>query len=100
MYDQCLKYKTPRGVFLCFSLSLYFIYFFCCILLDKTYVAKEEIYRFEIFRENVQEIEEHNKLYHLGKKSYYMGVNQFSDLVREANLILKLTNIIDMYPCH
>ncbi|XP_078322733.1 procathepsin L-like [Crassostrea virginica] len=50
------------------------------ILHDKAYVAKEEIYRFEIFRENVQEIEEHNKLYHLGKKSYYMGVNQFSDL--------------------
>ena len=23
-------------------------------------------------------------MYHLGKKSYYMGVNQFSDLVREA----------------
>ena len=77
--------NTQRSVFV-FSLYLHFIYFFVayCILLEKTYVAKEEINRFEIFRENVQEIEEHNKLYHLGKKSYYMGVNQFSDLVREA----------------
>ena len=75
--------NTQRSVFVFQFVSVLYI-LFCCILLDKTYVAKEEIYRFEIFRENVQEIEEHNKLYHLGKKSYYMGVNQFSDLVREA----------------
>ena len=55
--------------------------------IDKTYKAlEEEIHRFEIFKENVQKIEEHNKMYHLGKKSYYMGVNQFSDLVRETSL--------------
>lgn len=54
------------------------------ILHDKTYDAlEEESRRFEIFRENVQKIEEHNKLYHLGKKSYYLGVNQFSDLKHE-----------------
>ncbi|XP_062600669.1 cathepsin L-like proteinase, partial [Saccostrea cucullata] len=54
------------------------------ILHDKTYKThKEEIHRFEIFRKNVQEIEEHNRLYHLGNTSYYMGVNQFSDLKDE-----------------
>ena len=65
----------------------YWISSFVCVFfkIDKTYKAlEEEIHRFEIFKENVQKIEEHNKMYHLGKKSYYMGVNQFSDLVREA----------------
>ena len=71
----------------------------------KSYTAEEEIHRFEIFKENIQKIEEHNKLYHLGKKSYYMGVNQFSDLVRvtslnfqklQANLII--SNFIRVQP--
>ena len=54
-----------------------------CILSGKSYIGEEEFLRFEIFMENVQKIEEHNKMYHLGKKSYYMGVNQFSHLVRK-----------------
>ncbi|XP_062616361.1 procathepsin L-like [Saccostrea cucullata] len=54
------------------------------ILHGKTYkTGKEEIHRFEIFRRNVQKIEEHNRLYHQGKTSYYMGVNQFTDLKLE-----------------
>ncbi|XP_052709425.1 procathepsin L-like [Crassostrea angulata] len=57
------------------------------ILFNKTYkTLEEESWRFEIFRENVQKIEEHNKLYHLGKKSYFLGVNQFSDLKHEEFL--------------
>ncbi|XP_078322730.1 procathepsin L-like [Crassostrea virginica] len=50
------------------------------ILHGKSYIGEEEFLRFEIFMENIQKIEEHNKMYHLGKKSYYMGVNQFSHL--------------------
>ncbi|XP_052709424.1 procathepsin L-like [Crassostrea angulata] len=51
------------------------------ILHDKSYEDhEEESRRFEIFRENVLRIEKHNKLFHLGKKSYYLGVNQFTDL--------------------
>ncbi|XP_062580910.1 procathepsin L-like [Saccostrea cucullata] len=53
----------------------------------KTYKSvEEEIHRFEIFRENIQKVEEHNKLYHMGKTSYYQRVNQFFDLTHEEYL--------------
>jgi len=32
-------------------------------------------------------IEEHNKEYNLGKKSYSLGINQFADLVRKMTIL-------------
>ncbi|XP_050394894.1 procathepsin L [Patella vulgata] len=46
----------------------------------KQYDATEEPKRFNIFMENVKKIELHNQLYHDGKKSYYLGVNEYADL--------------------
>jgi len=37
--------------------------------------------RRNIFETNVKHIKEHNNKYARGEKSYYLGVNQFSDLV-------------------
>ena len=41
---------------------------------------EEETYRRTVFKKNVLVIEEHNKEYNLGKKSYSLGINQFADL--------------------
>ena len=41
---------------------------------------QEEIYRRNVFKKNALVIEEHNKEYNLGKKSYTLGINQFTDL--------------------
>ncbi|XP_060065424.1 procathepsin L-like [Ylistrum balloti] len=48
---------------------------------DKIYpTVLEELRRFEIFRTNIQIIEEHNKLYVSGQKNFFLGVNQFTDM--------------------
>ena len=48
----------------------------------KTYESQEEEdVRKAIFAQNVKHIQAHNELYKQGKKSYYLGVNQFTDLV-------------------
>ncbi|XP_044761038.1 trophozoite cysteine proteinase-like [Coccinella septempunctata] len=39
--------------------------------------------RFNIFKSNVRMIDEHNRLYKLGKFSYLMGINQFADWTNE-----------------
>ncbi|KAJ8959298.1 hypothetical protein NQ318_021984 [Aromia moschata] len=44
---------------------------------------EEEARRFEIFKEAVAKIEEHNKKYEEGKVTYTMGINQFADLTQE-----------------
>ncbi|ENN74854.1 hypothetical protein HUJ04_003094 [Dendroctonus ponderosae] len=50
----------------------------------------EEKLRFAIFQENVQIIEEQNRLYEAGEATYRMAVNKFTDLSREEYLsILK-----------
>lgn len=41
----------------------------------------EEEMRRHIFETNVKHIREHNIKYTNGEKSYYLGVNQFTDLV-------------------
>ncbi|XP_044745653.1 uncharacterized protein LOC123307422 [Coccinella septempunctata] len=43
----------------------------------------EQRHRFSIFKQKLQEIEEHNKLYAEGKVSWYKGLSQFSDWTRE-----------------
>ncbi|KAJ8921571.1 hypothetical protein NQ315_010476 [Exocentrus adspersus] len=44
---------------------------------------REENVRFSIFQSNLRTIEEHNEKYQKGEKSYYMGVNQFTDMTSE-----------------
>nr|ACQ90252.1 cathepsin L [Pinctada fucata] len=56
-------------------------------LFGKVYdTVEEEIKRFDIFRDTLERIEEHNRKYHMGQKSYYMGVNQFSDMSHDEYL--------------
>ncbi|XP_072384013.1 cathepsin L-like proteinase [Diabrotica undecimpunctata] len=42
----------------------------------------EENYRFEIFRNNLKAIEEHNKKYEAGELLYFKAINQFADLTK------------------
>lgn len=39
--------------------------------------------RFNIFKRNVRDIDEHNRLYEEGKSTYMMGINQFTDWTNE-----------------
>ncbi|XP_064616763.1 procathepsin L-like [Liolophura sinensis] len=45
----------------------------------KSYEGDEEDRRFGIFVENVKKIESHNALFLAGKKSFFLGLNQFTD---------------------
>lgn len=44
------------------------------------HTVEEETYRRSVFKKNALLIEEHNKLYSLGQKSYFLGINKFADL--------------------
>lgn len=44
---------------------------------------REDKLRFEIFKSNLQIINEHNAGYERGESSYTLGVNQFADLTEE-----------------
>lgn len=49
---------------------------------DKVYSSGwEKEVRSRIFQTNIKYILEHNELYVKGEKSYYLGLNQFTDLV-------------------
>ena len=57
-------------------------------LTDKSYKSEdEETMRRKIFEVNVEKIKAHNKLFNDGAKSYYLGVNQFTDLVGSFGLL-------------
>ncbi|XP_067675228.1 procathepsin L-like isoform X2 [Haliotis asinina] len=47
------------------------------------YEKDEEEARFELFKQNLQYIEQHNRKFKLGQKSYYLGINQFADMKNE-----------------
>ena len=48
----------------------------------KEYATKEEeIARFAIFMDNRKFIVKHNKKFEQGIKSYYVGLNKYSDMV-------------------
>ncbi|XP_052808974.1 procathepsin L-like [Mya arenaria] len=57
--------------------------------------ASEESQRRAIFVDNVEYINAHNNLYLSGKTSYYMGVNQFSDMTYNEWRSLFTTQSID-----
>ena len=48
---------------------------------DKAYSENEEYARRLIFQDNLKTIESHNQEADAGKHSYWMGVNQFADMV-------------------
>lgn len=51
---------------------------------EKQYSSlEEEIMRKEIFRANVQKIKQHNERYNQGIETFYMGINQFTDLTSQ-----------------
>lgn len=41
---------------------------------------REEKLRFEIFKSTLRTIEQHNSKYENGEESWYMGINQFTDM--------------------
>jgi len=47
---------------------------------NKNYRGDEHVYRRYIWQANLKTIEEHNKLFAKGLKSYYLGENEFADL--------------------
>lgn len=60
----------------------------------KTYKNQaEETLRFNIFKNNVRAIEEHNALYEQGHTSYKKGINKFTDMTKEEfTAMLKLSS--------
>lgn len=51
---------------------------------EKTYKSlREETVRYNIFKNNLKRIEEHNDRYAKGEETYLMGVTQFADLTEE-----------------
>ena len=53
----------------------------------------EEAHRREIWEANLKTINDHNKEYSLGKKTFTMGTSDLSDMVRnQLNLPFKITN--------
>ncbi|XP_053400506.1 cystein proteinase inhibitor protein salarin-like [Mercenaria mercenaria] len=49
---------------------------------DKAYYSSEEFdKRFQIWQQNVDLINQHNKEFSMGLHSYTMGINQFADMV-------------------
>lgn len=55
-------------------------------LYGREYTDVEEVKRYKIFEEKLMMIEIHNKKYVQNLTSYYMGVNQFSDMTHEEYL--------------
>lgn len=53
---------------------------------NKKYEENEEEVRKQIFTVNVKHIKEHNQKYQTGEKSYYLGVNQFTDMTHKEFL--------------
>lgn len=49
----------------------------------KTYNDDEDAKRFEIFKDNLKMIAEHNAKYEKGEVTYTMGINQFADMLPE-----------------
>lgn len=57
----------------------------------RNFTATEEAERFEIFKRQVKEVEEHNKKFEKGEVSWTMGINQFSDRKEDEKLYFGLS---------
>jgi len=53
----------------------------------------EELRRMQIFKDNMEVIENHNKRFAAGEETYEMGVNEFTDMSPSEFERLMLTNI-------
>lgn len=53
---------------------------------NKTYSEDEDVLRRLIWQANLQKIERHNELYAAGKSSFFLGQNQFADMVSACGL--------------
>ncbi|XP_060077808.1 procathepsin L-like [Ylistrum balloti] len=64
----------------------------------KMYETEDEKSRFGTFVKNLDAIREHNKKFHRGQKSFYLGINNFTDMelkefVKYNGLLKKSTNV-------
>ncbi|XP_027265478.1 protein CTLA-2-beta isoform X2 [Cricetulus griseus] len=50
---------------------------------EKTYSPDEERYRRSVWEEEKKKVEKHNAEYEQGKTSFFMGLNEFSDMTFE-----------------
>ncbi|XP_003513982.2 protein CTLA-2-beta isoform X1 [Cricetulus griseus] len=50
---------------------------------EKTYSPDEERYRRPVWEEEKKKVEKHNAEYEQGKTSFFMGLNEFSDMTFE-----------------
>lgn len=62
-------------------------------LFGRFYETEEEKMRFNTFAKNLNVIREHNKKFHTGEKTFYLGINNFTDMeveeFRQYNGLLK-----------
>ncbi|XP_007474772.1 procathepsin L-like [Monodelphis domestica] len=62
----------------------------------KNYSEKEESFRRQVWEKNLKLINDHNRLFKEGKKSYFMGMNQFGDMTDkefESRLNLRIAPV-------
>ncbi|CRK97252.1 CLUMA_CG010648, isoform A [Clunio marinus] len=57
-------------------LVLFAVVYGATIKYDRYYEGDEELKRFEIFKDNVRKVEEHNA----GESTFKLGINKFSDM--------------------
>ena len=67
---------------------------------------EEEKKHYDIFLDNLRMIEKHNADYVNGKKSHYMGINLFTDMVysfffllHQKNSICSATKLTEVHSC-
>ena len=62
---------TQTCLFVCLFVCLFHVYINII----------SQLKRFQIFKNNLQLISQHNELYNKGESSYTMGINEFMDMV-------------------
>jgi len=84
---------------MCSLLCFNYIFWLCVSILEKVYEHDtEEEYRKTVFAETLKKVEMHNYLHSKGLKSYKMGINQFSDMVRIYTVVHTSFNTENWFP--